>query len=200
MIKKHISPIIIVEGKYDKIKLDSLFDGLIFSTDGFEIFKNKNRQELLKQLAIEKGAIILTDSDRAGFMIRKYLHDILKNCTLHDVYIPDIYGKEKRKDMPSAEGKLGVEGIPSDIIVGLLENYQEKSDSVPTTIREYDLFQTGLFGKSDSAETRRAFQKYLCLPERLNKNMFLKILNQRFTHQQFIKMYEQFKKSADTLS
>lgn len=181
-------PIIIVEGKYDKIKLESITDATVVTTEGFGIFKDKAARNTLCTLAKPHGAIILTDSDRAGFKIRKYLHDILASCTLYDLYIPDIYGKERRKISPSAEGKLGVEGIPAEVLRGLLAEFKTSAVRVDP-IREIDLFDCGLFGGADSSDKRRAFQTFLGLPGRLNKNMLLKVLNDWFTKQQF---YEQF--------
>ena len=102
---------VIVEGKYDVIKLSNILDALIIKTDGFGIFKDKEKQQLLLRLAGEKGIIVLTDSDGAGFVIRNFISSIIPPDKITHVYIPDISGKEKRKTAPSAEGKLGVEGV-----------------------------------------------------------------------------------------
>lgn len=190
-MKKHIDPIIIVEGKYDKIKLESLIDGLIIATDGFAIFKDKDAQSNLKMLTKMHGAIILTDSDRAGFIIRRYLHSILQGYTLYDIYIPDVYGKEKRKTAPGAEGKLGVEGMSADVLSTLLATFERPPLNHGDSITSADLFEMGLFGGKDSAAKRRAFQSSLGLPGRLNKNALLKILNSMFTREQLL---EQIKK------
>ena len=184
-MKKKIDSIIVVEGKYDKIKLESMVDTVVIATDGFGIFKDKSAQENIKKLAAINGAILLTDSDRAGFIIRKFLHDILLGCTVYDVYIPDVYGKERRKTSPSAEGKLGVEGMSSKVLCRLLESFdgiEVKGQKITTA----DLYEWGLFGGESSAEKRRRFQNHLGLPGRLNKNMLLKILNSMFTKEQCI--------------
>ena len=107
---------IIVEGKYDKIKLSNFIDGLIITTDGFGIFKNKEKQALIRRLADTRGILILTDSDGAGFVIRNFLKGSVSQNRIKHAYIPDIFGKEKRKDKPSKEGKLGVEGISEKIL------------------------------------------------------------------------------------
>ena len=171
----HIKEAIIVEGKYDKVKLESMVDTVVIATDGFGIFKDKSAQENIKKLAKINGAILLTDSDRAGFIIRKFLHDILVGCTVYDVYIPDVYGKERRKATPSAEGKLGVEGMKPEILARLLESFDGIEVKEPT-ITTADLYEWGLFGGESSAEKRRRFQNHLGLPGRLNKNMLLKIM------------------------
>ena len=119
MIK--IEQAVIVEGRYDKIKLSSLIDALIIETDGFSIFKDKEKQKLIKRLANEKGILILTDSDSAGFKIRSFLGGSVPEDKVFHAYIPDIFGKEKRKSEYSKEGKLGVEGVPSNVIYEALE-------------------------------------------------------------------------------
>ena len=114
MIK--VKEAIIVEGKYDKIKLANFIDGLIITTDGFGIFKDREKQILIRHLAQTRGILILTDSDGAGFVIRNFLKGTVPNDKIKNAYIPDIFGKEKRKAQPSKEGKLGVEGISEEIL------------------------------------------------------------------------------------
>ena len=114
---------VIVEGKYDKIKLSSLVDGLIITTDGFGIFKDREKRELIKTLAKKRGIIILTDSDSAGFLIRSHIKGFVSEGEIKNVFIPDVFGKEKRKSAPSKEGKLGVEGMDRE----LLENALKKA-------------------------------------------------------------------------
>lgn len=116
MTKLKIKEAVVVEGKYDKIKLSSLIDGLILETHGFQIFRNKEQLELLRRLADSRGLLILTDSDSAGFLIRNFLKSTIDPQKIKHAYIPDIFGKEKRKPAPGKEGKLGVEGIPVDIL------------------------------------------------------------------------------------
>ena len=112
---------VIVEGKYDVIKLSNIIDGIIIKTDGFGIFKNKEKQKLLRSLAKEKGIIVLTDSDGAGFVIRNFISSIVPADKITHVYIPDVFGKEKRKTEASAEGKLGVEGIKEYVLLEAFE-------------------------------------------------------------------------------
>ncbi len=185
-MKKSVDQIIIVEGKYDKIKLESLIDAIVFATDGFAIFKDKKMQQNIKKLAALQGAIILTDSDRAGFIIRKFLHDLLQGSAVFDIYIPDVYGKEKRKEAPSAEGKLGVEGMPAQVLTKLLNSFEKPIHNSGASIKTSDLYEWGLFGTERSSEIRRDFQNYLGLPGRLNKNMLLNCLNTMFTKEQCV--------------
>ena len=105
---------VIVEGKYDKIRLESVIDAPIIVTDGFGIFKNREKMNYIRKLARSRGIIILTDSDSAGFLIRSHITGCIKDGNIKNVYIPDVFGKEKRKDKPSKEGKLGVEGIDGE--------------------------------------------------------------------------------------
>ena len=119
MIK--VKQAVIVEGKYDKIKLSSIIDGLIITTDGFSIFKDKEKTALIRRLAENQGIIILTDSDSAGFKIRNYIRGCTQKGKITNIYIPDIFGKEKRKAVPSKEGKLGVEGVSTDILKDAFE-------------------------------------------------------------------------------
>ena len=111
---------VIVEGKYDKIKLSSILDTLILTTDGFGIFKNKDSIELIRKMAKETGIVILTDSDSAGFKIRSFIGGMVPEEQIKHAYIPDIFGKEKRKTESSKEGKLGVEGIPKEKLIEAL--------------------------------------------------------------------------------
>ncbi|MCR4925700.1 MAG: toprim domain-containing protein, partial [Clostridiales bacterium] len=119
MIK--IKQAIIVEGKYDKIKLNSIIDAPIITTNGFSVFTDKEKQKLIRKLASERGIIILTDSDSAGFKIRSFFTGSIPKEQIINAYIPDIMGKERRKTVPSKEGKLGVEGVPAKVIVEALE-------------------------------------------------------------------------------
>ena len=143
MIK--LSMPVIVEGKYDIIKLSNMIDGLVIKTDGFGIFKDKEKQQLLRRLAEEKGIIVLTDSDSAGFMIRNFISSVVQKEKIINVYIPDIYGKEKRKTEGGKEGKLGVEGMSEAVLeeafrkAGVLS---EKSDSTERRlITNIDLYE-----------------------------------------------------------
>lgn len=178
-----IKQAVIVEGKYDKIKVSNILDTLIIETDGFGIFKDKNKQKLIRRLAETRGILILTDSDSAGFTIRSFLNGIVPQEQLINVYIPDIFGKEKRKSEPSKEGKLGVEGVKSDVIIDALKKAGVKFDvdaespKKTQPVTKTDLFLDGLSGGKDSAEKRARLLKQLDLPEHLSSNSMLKLIN-----------------------
>ncbi len=177
MIK--IDQAIIVEGKYDKIKLSSVVDGIIIVTNGFRIFKDKEKLELIRYYARTTGIIILTDSDSAGRKIRGYIKGAVHDGSIKNVYIPDIFGKEKRKDKPSAEGKLGVEGIDSDILIEAFEKTgitASESDSVHD-ITNMTLFENGLSGGQNSKLLRERLQMKLGLPSLMSSASLIEVLN-----------------------
>ena len=173
---------VIVEGRYDKAKLASLVDATILTTDGFDIFKDREKLALIRALAAKNGVVLLTDSDAAGFKIRGYLARAIPPGQLTHVYIPDLFGKEPRKARPSAEGKLGVEGVPAGT---LLEAFRRAGvtaepveDAPPRApITKADLMDWGLSGGEQSAARRRALCARLGLPERLSANGLLGALN-----------------------
>lgn len=185
-----INETIIVEGTYDKIKLGGIVDATIVTTDGFDIFKNRKKAELIKKLAEKNGIVILTDSDRAGFQIRNYVKNIACNGSVKHAYIPDIKGKEKRKDKPSREGFLGVEGVSDDAIIGALTECgctDSENNILKSTrpITKTDLFADGLSGGADSADMRRKLTRRLKLPDRISANMLLDVLNQLYTYEEY---------------
>lgn len=188
MIK--IEQAVIVEGRYDKIKLSSIIDGLIIETDGFGIFKDREKQRLIRRLAEEKGIIIMTDSDSAGFKIRSFLGGSISADRITHVYMPDIFGKEKRKTEPSKEGKLGVEGVPKKIILEALDkagvNCSEIKSSSKQEITNVDLYELGLSGGKNSRAKREKLLKYLGLPTRLSTSAFVNVLNTFTTYDEFI--------------
>ncbi len=187
----HTDKVIVVEGKYDEIKLSGIIDAPIIKTDGFGIFKNKEKQNLLLRLAKAHGLIIMTDGDSAGFMIRNFLGNKIPDEYITNVYIPDLYGKEKRKTKPSAEGKLGVEGIPDDIIISAFERAGiTKDGDTPVKdksrrITNLDFFEDGISGKPDSKARRTDFLRRLGLPERMSSNALLKIINLLITYDEY---------------
>lgn len=192
MIK--IDKVIIVEGRYDKIKLSSMIDGIIIETEGFGIFKDKDKQKLIRKLAETKGIAILTDSDSAGFVIRNFITSIVPKEYITNVYIPDIYGKEKRKDSPSKEGKLGVEGVSAEILkeafkkAGIGVSQSETNERKKITIN--DFFDDGLTGDTQSKRKRTDLLKKLDLPERMSTKAMLDILNTFITYDEYKKLVE----------
>ncbi len=185
--KIKLSEAVIVEGKYDKIKLSNILDAFIIETNGFAVFKDKTKLSFIKKLAKERGIIILTDSDHAGFMIRNYISSGVPKEQIKNVYIPDIFGKEKRKNAPSKEGKLGVEGMTKEVIVealskaGITSSKSVCSDPV-TTVDFYDL---GLTGGAGSKAKRKALCKVLDLPEFLSTSSLISCINNFMTKEEF---------------
>lgn len=191
MIK--IKEAIIVEGKYDKMQLKKICDGLIITTDGFRIFKDRDKREFLKALAQRQGLLILTDSDRAGFVIRSHLKSFIPSEYIKNVYIPDIKGKEKRKDKPSKEGLLGVEGIDEETLKALLKDACTMDKPQGEPITKADLYSLGLSGQEGSSLLRQALIKELSLPSRLTTNSLLEILNSAYTKEEFFEFCEKNK-------
>ncbi len=184
---------IIVEGKYDKIKLSSIFDTVILTTDGFGIFKNKEKVELIKRLS-EKGIIVLTDSDSAGSIIRSYLKNILSEDKIHHIFMPPIKGKEKRKTKSSSEGLLGVEGIDKDIILRAFERFlptTPQKDKKPITTAF--LMSQGLSGTSDSLLRRQYLLKELNLPYSISPATLKKVLSEISSEDEIIKIMKNYK-------
>lgn len=187
MIK--IDRVVIVEGKYDKIKLNSLIDAVIIETDGFGIFNDKEKQKLIRRLAQTKGLLILTDSDSAGFKIRSFIRGIVPAEQIKHAYIPDIFGKEKRKSEPSKEGKLGVEGVKISVITEALRKAgvfcEETENTTRREITKLDLYEDGLSGQKGSDSLRKKLLSHLDLPERMTSNALLQILNTFLTYEEY---------------
>lgn len=189
MEKIKIRQIIVSEGKYDKIKLESLVNTVIIKTDGFGIYRNLEKQKMIRSLAEEYGAVIATDSDAAGFQIRGFLKSLLRDCEVYHLYIPDLYGKEKRKSSPSKEGKLGVEGIPLPLLKKALEECGVIAcESFDGGITKADLFELGLSGGTESSRLRRMLSCSLGLPERLSANALNAVLNKRMTKRELARL------------
>lgn len=194
MIK--LSQAVIVEGKYDKIRLENIIDAVIITTEGFRIFKDKEKVALIKTLAQKSGIIILTDSDRAGQMIRKYVEKTVGHENIKNVYLPPLKGKEKRKNSPSAEGMLGVEGTDDEIIITALKRagvVGEKAQIIGRKITKTDLYNIGVSGVENAAEKRASLLKFLDLPDFLPSNSLLDVLNSLYGYDDFIKEVEKWK-------
>ncbi len=188
MIK--IKEAVIVEGRYDKARLSSLIDGVIIETNGFRIFKDKEKLKLIQRLAKECGIIVLTDSDAAGFQIRAKLQGAVPPDRIKHAYIPDVFGKEKRKDAASKEGKIGVEGIDAEILREALIKAGAEQAENKEELTKADFYELGLSGKADSAEKRKKLLKGLDLPERMPVNSLIKVINSVYDKEEFLKMLE----------
>lgn len=171
-----IKEAIIVEGKYDKQKLSAIVDTIIIETRGFRIFKDEEQKEYIKKIANERGIVILTDSDSAGFLIRNHLKSFIPNEQIKQAYVKPTIGKEKRKDKHSAEGLLGVEGMAKKDILKALENLSQVN-SCEIIYKTADLYKLGLTGIANSKEKKAEFLKKLSLPAYLNNKDLLKYMN-----------------------
>ena len=174
------------EESTDKIKLSSLVDTCIIETGGFRVFKDKERRSLIKRIGESRGIIVFTDSDGAGFVIRNYLNGIVPKSKIKHAYIPEIMGKEKRKDKPSKEGFLGVEGISDEIIINSLKNCgatieDEQAKESKAEITKSDFYALGLSGQDNSDRLRKLLLEKLDLPHYMTANAMLSALNMIMT-------------------
>ena len=192
MEKIRINQAVIVEGKYDKIKLSNIIDAFIIETNGFGIFRDKEKRKFIKKLADERGIIILTDSDHAGFMIRSYLSSAIPKEKIINVYIPDVFGKEKRKTAPSKEGKLGVEGMSKDTLLEAFKRANISCESVDRgePVTSYDLYELGFSGTPNAKQNKKKLLKALDLPEFLSTSSLLSCINNMMTREEFIELAE----------
>ncbi len=189
-----LKEVVIVEGKYDKIKLSQILDALIIDVGGFNIFKNKEKVQMIKKLADKNGVLILTDSDHAGFMIRNYLNGIIPQDKIKHAYIPDIIGKEKRKKTYSKERKLGVEGVDDKIILDAINKVSLKKEEKTNNIKEVtkmDFYEDGLSGRDNSSDKRKKLLKKLNLPENLSQNTLIKVLNKTISYDEYKRVVEE---------
>lgn len=178
-----VREVIVVEGRYDKNTVSQAVEATVVTLGGFSVFNDREKLAFLRRLAMERGLIVLTDSDGAGFVIRNYLKGALPKDRVKQAYIPDIYGKERRKRAPGKEGKLGVEGMRPEVIVEALRRcgatFEDGGTQVAKSapITKADLFAMGLTGTPDSSARRQALLRKLGLPEHLTSNGLLEALN-----------------------
>lgn len=193
----YLSEVLLVEGKYDAARLHNLVEGMVLTTDGFRVMKDRALQTMLKQLAQKQGLIILTDSDAAGFKIRHFVTGLVGPEYVLQAYIPALPGKEARKDTPGKEGLLGVEGVSDELILqGLEQALKSRSQSPSSTnataaITYMDLYEWGISGTANSAERRRKFLRQLGLPPRLSKKELLQVLTVLYTRESLSRQIEQ---------
>lgn len=191
---RKIKEVIVVEGRYDKNALCQVVDATVITLGGFSVFNDKEKLAFLRRLGKKQGLIVLTDSDGAGFVIRNYLKGALPKECLKQAYIPDVYGKERRKRAPGKEGKLGVEGMKPEVLLAALERagatfLDEKAapEKPKEALSKADLFALGLTGGKDSAARRQALMKRLELPEHLTTGALLEAVNLLYTREEFMK-------------
>lgn len=187
-----IAEVIVVEGRYDKNALSQVVDAVIIETAGFGVFNDKEKQQLLRTLAEKRGMIVFTDSDGAGFVIRNFIKGCVAPEYLKHAYIPDVYGKERRKAKSSKEGKLGVEGMKPEVLLNALikagATVDGESIEVSSKISKADMFAKGLSGRADSSKKRAELLKRLNLPERMTADGLLQVLNVLMSRDEFMSM------------
>ena len=194
---RKIKEVIVVEGRYDKNTLSQIVDATVVTLGGFAVFNDREKVAFLRRLAEERGLIVLTDSDGAGFVIRNYLKGALPRDRVKQAYIPDIHGKERRKRAPGKEGKLGVEGMRPQVLLESLRragatflDEEDQNTALKEPITKADLFALGLTGGTGSAARRQALLRQLDLPEHLTPNALLEALNLLYTREAFLKSAE----------
>ncbi len=190
---RKLKEVIVVEGRYDKNTLSQVVDAVILETSGFGIFNDAAKRRLLKTMAEQRGLIVLTDSDGAGFLIRNHIRGCVDPKFVKHAYIPDIYGKERRKAKTSKEGKLGVEGMRPEVLLDALIRAGATFDDSPNDtccerITKADLYARGLSGGTGSAEKRRQLLKRLDLPERMSADAMLDVLNALMDREAFYRL------------
>ncbi len=186
MIK--IKEAIIVEGKYDKMRVAALFDTAVIETGGFRVFRDKEKRAVIRELARARGVILLTDSDGAGLVIRNHLKGAAESGSVKQAYVPEIHGKERRKSEPSKQGLLGVEGMTDEIIVNavLKSGATVCGEDAPkeNEITKADMFELGLSGRENSAALRSELLKKLGFPQYMTANALLAALKMICTKEQ----------------
>lgn len=187
-----VSEVIVVEGKYDKNTLSQVVDAVIIETSGFGVFNNKEKQQLLRTLAEKRGMIVFTDSDGAGFVIRNFIKGCVDPKYLKHAYIPDIYGKERRKAKSSKEGKLGVEGMKPEVLLSALIDAGATVDGVSadkkSRISKADMYAKGYTGREESSKKRAELLKKLGLPEKMTAGALLDVLNALMSREEFLSL------------
>ena len=182
-MKPRVRQVIVVEGRYDKNALLQVVDAVIVETGGFSVFHDREKLAYLRRLAAARGVILMTDPDGAGFVIRNHLKGVLPPEQILQAYVPDVYGKERRKKQRGREGKLGVEGMPPQVLIQSLRRagatfLEEGGTCAPSPgLTKADLYAAGLSGRPDSGARRLALLRRLELPEHLTANGLLAVLN-----------------------
>ena len=186
---------IVVEGKYDKNALSQVVDTAIFTTDGFGSMTDASFLSLLRRVAQTRGLVIFTDSDGAGFVIRNKLKGALPKEKVLHAYIPDVYGKEKRKSAPGREGKLGVEGMKPEILLEALRRagatFEDETPVRKEPISKTDFYCLGLSGRAGSEEKRKKLLQKLSLPEHMSANALLEAINILYGREEFLQYCEE---------
>lgn len=187
--KLRLKEAVIVEGRYDKIKLSECIISPIIETGGFRVFKDKERQELIRAIADRRGILVMTDVDSAGFVIRNFLRGIVPEDRIFHAYIPTVAGKEKRKAEASKEGILGVEGVDREALIDAIRksgaHIEGDDTAVGGEITKTDFYEYGLTGSENAARYREKVLLSLGLPKYLTANAMIAAVNCLFTKDEF---------------
>lgn len=193
---------VIVEGKYDKQRLEQLVDAVIIPTDGFRIFKDREKRLLIRSLAEKNGLLILTDSDSAGFIIRNHIKSFVPASLITNVYIPQLIGKEKRKTVPSKEGLLGVEGMDDAVLLDVLHRAGVAAGAADSAgrrkVTKLDLYEKGFSGSQNSAKYRQVLLKRLGLPSYMTANALLEVINSAMDFDSFETLAKEITANIDS--
>ncbi len=191
---------VVVEGKYDKIKISNFVNAVIVTTDGFKIFSSKFKRDLIRFLAKKSGIVILTDSDRAGQLIRNHIKSFVDGGEIYCAYVPRVLGKDRRKAKPSKEGVLGVESMTESIILDALRKAGVFLEGgKPNRFTNLHLFEAGLLGGENSSNMRRLFLEQIGLPCFLSTKQLLEVLNSSFSFEEFAMQVDILRKNLKNL-
>ncbi len=195
--KLSLKETVIVEGKYDKIQLQTVISSPIITLNGFRIFKDKEAQQLIRNIAKTRGVLVMTDVDSAGFVLRNFLNGIADKSQIKHCYVPTVMGKEKRKSSPSKEGKLGVEGIDRQNLVNAILSsgatvIGDENTKNSREITKLDFYELGLCGRDNSATLRAKVLSHLSLPTYLSTNAMISAINCLYTYDEFNIMLNNF--------
>lgn len=190
-MKPRVRQVIVVEGRYDKNALLQVVDAVIVETGGFSVFHDREKLAYLRRLAAARGVILMTDPDGAGFVIRNHLKGVLPPEQILQAYVPDVYGKERRKRKGGKEGKLGVEGMRPEVLLEALKRAGatfegESGRQQEGRISKADLYKKGLSGGAGSAARRQGLLEQLELPARLTADGLLDVLNATMSREEFL--------------
>lgn len=188
-MKLSVREVVVCEGRYDKIKLESVLDADIITLDGFGIFKSNEKKALIRECAKKRGIIVVTDSDNAGMVIRNHIKSITGNVGVQHIYTPRVEGKESRKEHPSKEGVLGVEGIDAELLRGLFEKFKSQREPQPFT--RAMLYEDGFMGQDGSLEKRKRLCKALSLPENMSITALIQALSIVTTIEEYKRICEE---------
>ncbi len=193
MKKIKLSQVVICEGKYDKIKLDSVLDAEIVTLNGFGIFNDSENRHLISSIAKKRGIIVITDSDSAGALLRSHINNITHGCGVEHIYIPPVIGKEKRKSVPSKEGLLGVEGMDTEILKNLFSRFENNGFTRTEKISRIKFYTDGFSGTNEAKSRREKLSRILNLPCNMSAKALLSAVNMLLEPEEYERIVKDIK-------